>query len=71
MRSAPNKQLNAGYVIQILSVQTKMQILSLSIFSYHRKSKIVQHFMPGIELNARQKNNKNVDPPILIFQFPD
>lgn len=44
-----------------------MQIMSLSIFSYHSKSKIKHHFMPGIELNARQKINENVDLPKLEY----
>lgn len=66
---APNRQLNADYVIRILSVQIKMQIMSLSIFSYHCKAKMVDNFMIGIEVNARRKINKNIDLPKVIFQF--
>lgn len=64
---APNRQLSADYIIKILSVQIEMQIMSLSIFSYPCKAKMVHEFMPSIEINARQKINKNVDLPKLIF----
>lgn len=53
----PNRQLDAGYIIKILSVQIKMQIMSLSIFFYHCKAKMVHDFIPSIEINARQKIN--------------
>jgi len=63
----PNRQLNADYIIKILSVQIKMQIMSLSIFFYHCKAKMVYDFMPSIAKNARQKINKIVDLPKIIF----
>lgn len=64
---APNRQLNADYIITILSVQIKVQIMSLNIFSYRWKSKMVHDFMPSVEINAKQRINKNVDLPKLIF----
>lgn len=64
---APNRQLNVDYIIKILSVQIKMKIMNLSIFSYHCKAKMVHDFMPSIEINARQKIKKNVALPKLIF----
>lgn len=44
-----------------------MQIMSLSIFSYHYKAKTVHDFMSSIDIEARQKINKNLDLPKLIF----
>lgn len=58
---APNRQFNADYIINILSVQIKMQIMSLSMFFYNCKAKIVHDFMPSIEINEREKINENVD----------